>query len=568
MKRTILCPRSALALLVLLSGCSSLTPHIFSERLQVHKGADGTYALPEAVKPVTLELAYADATFVRQRYITAVQEQGNAVPQLSTALLGLSALTLFKGLTHPNTNDLAGAGVLGSAGWAMGNTLLSRPRLDVYRAGARALTCAMAAVEPIRRVAKDLGEPSDAPGAKTVYGASYSVEQSRDALQVLLDRHAGLVQELTVPIPEVKSTTRAVRRRPACNIPKDASAVQAVELRAACEKKPDIVTTETIDKGRPAGEETVRPAPAALAAFNRAQRELALAEGALGTAQKAISASGNTGGLLWKKSADIQLAVSEQVDKTVPDLASVMRAAQGMRESGFLPSGAATPAPATAASAAATAGNGAAQGAEAKTRPLDTTALQAVQSIERALGRLGRLRAALDRRVRPFTGLDEPNLLSQLNSCSVETTGVRLTVTPSGDEITVALGSTQAFFVSGGSGVPRADVIAGPTTAAVDFKPEGGQFRFEFKPPASLVAGDALLLRFTDGAGAASHTVQVRIAAAPAAAAPAASAASATNAASAAAPAADTTPAGKKLQALPSKSSPAALTPATGAAKS
>ena len=548
MKTSVWMHRPALLVLVLLAGCSSLTPQIFSERLQVHRDTDGKFVLSDAVPQVSLELAYADAAFVRQRYITALQDQGNAVPQLSTALLGLSALTLFKGLTHPNTNDLAGAGVVGSAGWAMGNTLLSKPRLDVYRAGARALTCAMAAVEPIRRVAKDLGEPSDAPGAKSVYGASYSVEQARDALQTLLESNAGLAQELTIPIPEVKPTTRTVRRRPACNIPKDATATQAVELRADCDKKPDIVTTETIDKGRSAGEETLRPAPAAAAAFNRAQRELALADGVLATAQKAIGASANTGGLLWKKSADIQLAVSEQVDKTVPDLASVMRAAQGMRDSGFLPSGAAPPAPATAASAAAKAGNATAQGGGAKLRTLDAASQQQVLEIERAAERLGRLRATLDRRVRPFTGLDEPNLINQLNGCSVDTTGVRLTVTPSGDEITVALGTTQVFFVSGGSGVPRADVVAGPTAATVDFKPEGGQFRFEFRPPAGLVAGDALLLRFTDGAGAASHTVQVRIAAEKPGAA-----------------AATDPPAGDKpKEPLPSKPQPAASGAGTG----
>ncbi|MBQ0946386.1 hypothetical protein KAK07_23825 [Ideonella sp. 4Y16] len=521
MRKSIRLHRPALLVLVLLAGCSSLTPQIFSERLQVHTGIDGKYVLADAVPQIELELAYADAAFVRQRYITALQDQGNAVPQLSTVLLGLSALTLFKGLTHPDTNDLAGAGVLGSAGWAMGNTLLSRPRLDVYRAGARALTCAMAAVEPIRRVANDLGDPSDAPGAKTVYGASLSVEQASENLQTLLERNAGLAQELTVPIPEIKPTTRTVRRRPACNIPKDASATEALDLRAACDKRPDIVTTETVDKGRAAGEETVRPAPAAMAAFKRAQRELALAGGVLATAQKAIGANANAGGLLWKKSADIQLAVSEQVDKTVPDLASVMRAAQGMRDSGFLPSGAAPPAPATPANPAVNAGNAAAQGGGAKVRTLDAAAQQSVQEIERASERLGRLRATLDRRVRPFTGLDEPNLINQLNGCSVDTTGVRLAVTPSGEEITVALGTTQVFFVSGGSGVPRADVVAGPTAATVDFKPEGGQFRFEFKPPASLVAGDALLLRFTDGAGAASHTVQVRIAAEKSGAAPA-----------------------------------------------
>lgn len=510
-------------LLSLLAGCSSLTPHIFSERLQVYRNADNKYVLVNKEEDITLDLAYADAAFVRKRYITALQDQGNAVPQLSAALLGLSAVTLFKGLTNPNTTDLAGAGVLGSAGWAMGNTLLSRPRLDVYRSGARALTCAMAAVEPVRRVSKGLGAPGDRPEAMTVHGGMAEVQGLRNALDLLIAQHEEMSESLPTKVAAGPARTQTVsKRRPCPAVPAGTSAAKALVLQAECAKLPPIQSTIVVDTNKRDGSSTteLQPSPAMRAAFKHAKREVQLADGTLDTAQKALAAAGNAGALLWKKSAEIQLAVSEQVDKNMPDLASVMRAAQGMRDSGFLQSGAAVPAAAAAASAAAEA-----QG-EDKQRQQSAADRAALREIQQATLNLGRARAALDRRLRPFTGLDEPNLVGQLNSCSVEVTGVRLAVTPAGDEVTVAIGSTQVFFVSGGSGVPRADVVAGPTTAALKFNPEGGQFRFEFTPPPGVEAGDSLLIRFTDGAGAATHTLQVRIAAAPAAPEAPASAAS------------------------------------------
>lgn len=529
-------------LLSLLAGCSSLTPQIFSERLQVYRNANNKYELVTKEEDVTLDLAYADAAFVRKRYITAMQDQGNAVPQLSAALLGLSAATLFKGLTNPNTTDIAGAGVLGSAGWAMGNTLLSKPRLDVYRSGARALTCAMAAVEPVRRVATGLGAPGDRPEAKTVHGGLAGVQEQRDALDLLIAQHEEMSQPLPEKVAAVPARTQTVsKRRPCPAVPAGTSAAQSLVLQAECAKLPPIQSTVVVEAAKPEGTIEQQPSPAVRAAFKRARREVQLADGTLDTGQKALAAAGNAGALLWKKSAEIQLAVSEQVDKNMPDLASVMRAAQGMRDSGFLQGGAAVPA--AAASAAADA-----HGAD-KQRQQSASDRAALREIQQATLKLGRARAALDRRLRPFTGLDEPNLIGQLNSCSVDVTGVRLAVTPAGDEVTVAIGSTQVFFVSGGSGVPRADVVAGPTTAALQFRPEGGQFRFEFTPPTGVEAGDSLLVRFTDGAGAATHTLQVRIApaavrtaAAPAASEAPASAASGTAPARPATPGANTEP--------------------------
>ena len=219
---------------LLLMGCSSLSPYIFSERLIVRPSAGGSYTVVEKKEPLTLEEAYTDAAWMQARYTTAVQDQGNATPQLSAWLIGLSAATLFKGLTSPNSHDIAGAGVVGSASWALGSTLLSRPRLDVYRAGIEALGCAMATVEPMRRAAPQLGKPDDAPGGSTLHGRMALVEQRRAALQALLETHAGLEASRISVTPAPAPQRRTETLRPRCDIPSDASPARALALRAEC----------------------------------------------------------------------------------------------------------------------------------------------------------------------------------------------------------------------------------------------------------------------------------------------------------------------------------------------
>lgn len=463
-------------------------------------GADGRYTVAEQKAPLTLEEAYADAAWMQARYATAVQDQGNATPQLSAWLIALSAATMYKGLTSPHSRDIAGAGVVGAASWALGSTLLSRPRLDVYRAGVEALGCAMAAVEPMRRAAPQLGKPDDAPDTATLHGRIALVERRSAALQALLDQHAALdASRLSVAAPRPPQR-RTETVRPRCEIPTDASPARALALQAECAQRPPVTRTVTEPTAAPTQTE-LRPPAALRQTFRRARDELTAASGQLASADRAVASVAAAAGQLWRKSVGIQLAVSEQVDKTVPDLAAVRSVAQGLRDTGFVQIGGAS---ASSASIPA-------QSSATEWQP-NASDLAAQAAIDAATRSLRDARAQLDRSLRPLAGIDDAALLRQLNDCTVKTTGIRLTVTPADDEITVAAGSTAVFFVSGGTGVPSAQVAAGPASVALTPKVEGGQFRFEFAVPASLKGGDLVLLRFSDGAGAASHLVQLRIA--------------------------------------------------------
>jgi hypothetical protein len=485
-------------------GCSSFSPHIFSERLIVRPGAGGNYSVVEQQAPLTLEEAYADAAFMQARYATAVQDQGNATPKLSAWLIALSGATLFKGLTSPDSHDIAAAGVVGSTSWALGSTLLSRPRLDVYRAGVEALGCAMAAVEPMRRAAPQLGRPDDVPGTATLYGRVALVEARSAALQALLDRHPALdASRLSAAAPRPPQR-RTETMRPPCDIPADTSPARALALQAECAQRPPV--SRTVTEPAAASVQTELRPPAALHQVLRSARdELAAANGQLATADRAIESIGAAGGHLWRRSVAIQLAVSEQVDKTVPDLAAVRSIAQGLRDTGFVQIG-----------GAPTLGGPIPAQSKAKEWLPSAAELAAQAAIDAATQSLRAARGQLDRSLRPLAGIDDAALLRQLNDCTVKATGIHLTVTPAGDEITVAVGTTAVFFVSGGTGVPTAQVAAGPASIALTPTVEGGQFRFEFAVPASLKEGDLVLLRFSDGAGQASHLVQLRIAGAAA----------------------------------------------------
>ena len=485
---------------LLLMGCSSLSPYIFSERLIVRPSAGGSYTVVEKKEPLTLEEAYTDAAWMQARYTTAVQDQGNATPQLSAWLIGLSAATLFKGLTSPNSHDIAGAGVVGSASWALGSTLLSRPRLDVYRAGIEALGCAMATVEPMRRAAPQLGKPDDAPGGSTLHGRMALVEQRRAALQALLETHAGLEASRISVTPAPAPQRRTETLRPRCDIPSDASPARALALKAECAQRPSIQRTVIEPAGAPR-ETELRPPAALRQSFRRARDELAAANGQLVSGERAVASFGAAAGHLWRKSVAIQLAVSEQIDKTVPDLAAVRSVAQGLRDTGFVQIG----------GTSAPGGSIKAQLDADEWRP-GANDLTSQAAIDAATEGLRAARAVLDRSLRPLAGIDDAALLRQLNDCTVKTAGIRLTVTPAGNEVTVAAGSTAVFFVSGGTGVPSAQVAAGPASVALTPKVEGGQFRFEFAVPPTLKEGDLVLLRFSDGANAASQLVQLRIA--------------------------------------------------------
>jgi hypothetical protein len=466
----------------------------------VQSTADGSSVATHSQPPKTLEESYADAAHVQGLYLTAVRDQGNLTPRLSAGLLGLSAVALYHGLTSPSTDTLAALGTIGAGGYAYGRLVTSPARLDVYRAGAEALGCAMVAVEPLRVGQTRLGQAGDDASQQTLYGTLARVEAGRQSLQRLLDLHAGLLATTTKPVPERAATSRTVKRpAPACNIANNTPAERALALKAQCDRQPTVEVVVTTPRSE-AGSVTL-VAPAGLtAAQAAARRELGRAERSLGRAEGAFKALAAAGPLLWHKSVQIQIAVSAEVDKTVPDLAAVLRAAQALPETAFALTG--------FAGFSSKGAEGTMEGNATKARSATAADGQAERELLAASNELAQATRALDSMTRPLAGVTESATREQVNACAVRTSGVELKVSPSGDEIPVAIGGSAVFFVSGGTGAPTARVVVGPQ-AEVPMRVEGGQFRFEYRPPAAAQPRDAVVLRFSSGA--AHHFVMLRV---------------------------------------------------------
>jgi hypothetical protein len=494
------CGVLVLAMAALAAGCSGIAPQIFSDRLLDAPAAGSACVSAPAGQPVTLECAYVDAARLQRRYVVAVRDEGNAKPQIAAGLIGLSALTLFKGITSPNTRDMAGAGVAGSAAWAYGSTMLSQQRLDVYRAGAEALMCAMAAVDPLRAGQSTLGSITDGADQPTLYGRRAAVIVARQHLEGLLRQHAALNVTREDPKPPERSCRTVLEPAPCPALNDTLSEADAALERARCGRLPPV-RKQQCTTVQPPGKISRPPPPRVVDAFNAARDELAAATQQVQTAQAAIRALREAGPLLAAKTLRIQLAVSAEIDKTVPDLASVLSAAAGMRDVGFSLTGLGAFKP------------GAAQGGAATVAGLASGDLDALAAIERATAELGSARVALDELTSLSLGTGHEQVRQTLDECAFRVSGVRLTVTPAGDRTSVPLGGSVVFFVSGGSGVPTAMLVAGPRQAALQFRVEGGQFRFEFTPPQGSKPGDAFTVRFADGAGVAERLVEIVVAA-------------------------------------------------------
>lgn len=484
---TVLCVLAAM-----LMGCSALKPQVFSERLR----ADGVHA--NDGRPATLEEIYADTLQVQRRYVGAVEEQANGVSQLSAGLIGLSAAALFKTVTGPNTTDMAAVGAIGGAGYAYGNMVISRPRWGVYRAGADALMCALNAAEPFRKGQATLGKAGDPDGAPTLYGQRAALRQRSAELRGLLDRHGGLNRNAVLRIAAVPRVCPSDPRPQCSAAPASATAEEAQVLTARCRSQ-QAAWDRRCTPEKPASEATVPPSSAVREAFEQARAEIAAAERVARHAGQVIAALEEAGPLLWDRSVKIQLKVSEEVDKTLPDLASVMGAAQGQRETalsltgleGFKP----PPAP------------GAVQGAAAQQRPLTAEDQQGLAGIEAGLAALRSQRVRLDNLADDSLGAGFAKARRAMSDCAVKVSGALLRVFPSGDKLSLAAGGTLSFFVASGGNVPTASVDAG---SMAPVKVEGGQFRFDFSA-AGLAAGQQVTVSIRDSGSLAEHIAQISI---------------------------------------------------------
>lgn len=500
------------------AGCSSLTPQIFSDRLVAAKDANGQWVTTNKGAPASLEATITDVSQVQGRYLAAVESQGNSGPVLSAGLIGLSAVALFKGITGANTRDMAGAGIAGSTAWALNSTLVSAPRRDVYRAGAQALGCALTAAEPMRVVEKRLGSADDTAEKDTLHGRYKALLLAQSTLRRQLIQHAALTEPRRIRTEPAKAAwVERVKEPPKCKAPAaDASPEDKLAFKV-CQQAPP--TTRTISHPAEPAKFAWEEAPAELRkVYDEARQRSAASVAQQQQALRTIEGASGAAQALWHQSLQIQLAVSQEVEKTVPNTASVFAAIKGMREVGFTLTGATALAPAVH-DGKFESGDRAGDDKRARVRAVDNDDTVAIRQLRQATQAVELAQEGLDALSVSLTASNSAQLRAALAECRLQATGgVALAVTPPGPTVAVAAGGSQAFFVAGGTGVPSATVIDGPAPGPLPLKIEGGQFRFDLPVPAGSAVGTLIHLRFADGAGQAERQIEVQVgtAAAPA----------------------------------------------------
>ena len=113
-----------------ISACSIANPYRYGDDTSYRKGA----LLAGAV-------AFAEDT--REKYYDAITEQTLMNRGVGVLLIGAASAAAFLGLQGGNTKIITGLGVGGAGLFAVNSILYSQPRLGVYVAGAKAISCTL-----------------------------------------------------------------------------------------------------------------------------------------------------------------------------------------------------------------------------------------------------------------------------------------------------------------------------------------------------------------------------------------------------------------------------------------
>lgn len=151
--------RRSLALLVALAltGCATMDPYRGSENIAV------------ATNP-TMQGAVGYAVGLRGEYYSAMSESSILNRGTGIVLTAIAAAGAAIGISGGSTDVLTGLGVGGAGIFGISRLLHSKPRMQIYAEGARAITCTLAVFEPVRtldlealeREAEELAEEADA----------------------------------------------------------------------------------------------------------------------------------------------------------------------------------------------------------------------------------------------------------------------------------------------------------------------------------------------------------------------------------------------------------------------
>lgn len=358
-----------------LTGCATEQPYVFSEQGLTPAPA-ASAVLPKALEP-TLGGTIALAHEARRQWAQSAREETERKRGVSAGLIGLSAIALIKGVTSPNAKDLAGLGAVSAGLFGWGSTMTSSARNAVYREGMASMACAVAAVEPYR-YAEWLGSDSH----QDINGL---LAHARKSLSELGNESAALQRKNVT----VKVTTAAGAVPAAC----------AQFSPAACAGfAPNTAMALLCEKNKadcaPRGAKSVEVKPPAQVgeALRQADAEAQELQRAIYEVQDLQGQSAAAADWLMSVGSEIERRVREGVEKTEPDLATVLSVSQAL---GSKPQPTAQTPPAPAPQPPSSPGDGTGHSAPPAGKADDLNA----QLLREANGLLDRVQSARKQRV-------------------------------------------------------------------------------------------------------------------------------------------------------------------------
>jgi len=469
------------AVVLPLAACTTMSPYEFSPCVRGGGATDECRA--ESDLEARWQQAEADTRDARARYVRRLEELGSVTPTVGRLMLALGTFGLLRGINASGSGDIPRAAVLGTAAYGYGALAASPPREQVYIAGIEALSCALAAAEPLGRAIPQLGGSVNDEDSLRGRRAQAAIELGK-VIEAVSD-----LKPMMLEVHQVASVS------PQCRGPAP-NCVPAQQPDALSRETCTQALAEWQDRCRaPGAASSLQPPPRLAKVYRALSAEQEAIAATLRTADETIRRVESAPRRLLAQSASIQASVAKEAQKTSPDLNAVAAVVALVKREGTpsAPASSGSPSP------------GAAQSKAAKPYALDGDAKATVAAaealVERARDARLRLAVLLDDIAARTSGAEEG-----LAQCSVSVPGVTLDVVPGDTALSVKAGGKLMFDVGGGSGVPTASAMFGSVSGRL----VEGQLRFEYQAPAQVPDGPDIIT-FRDGARQARHVVKVTV---------------------------------------------------------
>lgn len=329
---TLPCRWALVAVFVIsVAGCATTDrPYIFAEQgLTAPTGASA--ALPAASAP-NLQLAIAHAREAQRQWGESARGESDRKRGLSAGLIGLSAIALLKGVTNPNARDLAGIGAVSAGLFAWGNTMTSSARNAIYREGIATLACAVETVAPYD---SPKWHGSGEESIDKLLDKAQAAEAKLDEWINRLKSH-NEVRTKNIPAQQLPSSCAPVRQ-PVCT-----AAAPGSHQAAICEAlKPKCVA-------RAASIVEEKPAPSFSALMLAAMHEKVEVTRVIDRTIQLQGRADSAGTWLWRTGVEVEQRVRDGIEKTEPDLATVLAVSQALKSPPVAPPAASASSPAEA----------------------------------------------------------------------------------------------------------------------------------------------------------------------------------------------------------------------------